>query len=36
LFKELIEAGDWYDFSGDNTITAAEKEPNRQNLVRRR
>lgn len=36
LFKELIEAGDWYDFSGDNTITAAEKAPNHQNLVRRR
>jgi len=34
LFKELIEAGDWYDFSGDNTIAANEKAPSRQNLVR--
>jgi hypothetical protein len=33
-FKELIEDGDWYDFSGDGTITSAEKQPNRQNLVR--
>jgi hypothetical protein len=34
LFKGLLEAGDWYDFSGDNTIDSAEKQPNRQNLVR--
>jgi hypothetical protein len=34
LFKELIEAGDWYDFGGQGTVTADEKVPNRQNLVR--
>jgi hypothetical protein len=34
LYNELLEAGDWYDFSGDNTITANEKAPSRQNLVR--
>jgi hypothetical protein len=34
MFKDLIEAGDWYDFSGDNTIDPLEKQPNRQNLVR--
>lgn len=34
LFKEVIEAGDWYDFSGNGTITTAEKAPSRQNLVR--
>lgn len=34
LFKELIEAGDWYDFGGQGTITPNEKMPNRQNLVR--
>lgn len=34
MFKDLLEAGDWYDFSGDNTITASEKAPSRQNLVR--
>lgn len=36
LLRELIEAGDWYDFSGSGTITADEKAPNYQNLVRRR
>lgn len=34
LFNELIEAGDWYDFDGDGEITASEKYPVRQNLVR--
>jgi hypothetical protein len=34
LFKELIEAGDWYDFGGQGTVTSTEKMPNRQNLVR--
>ena len=34
MFKDLLEAGDWYDFSGDNTIAASEKAPSRQNLVR--
>lgn len=36
MFKDLLEAGDWYDFSGDNTISSAEKAPSRQNLVRAR
>jgi hypothetical protein len=36
LFTELLDAGDWYDFSGDNTITVDEKRPSRQNLVRAR
>lgn len=34
MFKDLLEAGDWYDFSGNNTISAGEKAPSRQNLVR--
>jgi hypothetical protein len=34
MFNELLEAGDWYDFSGDNTIATDEKRPSRQNLVR--
>lgn len=34
LFKELIQAGDWYDFSGSGTITSDEKQPSRVNLVR--
>ena len=34
LFKEVIEAGDWYDFDGDATIERTEKSPNRQRLVR--
>jgi hypothetical protein len=33
-FKELLEAGDWYDFSGDGNITVDEKKPTRLNLVR--
>lgn len=36
MFKDLLEAGDWYDFSGDNTISNTEKAPSRQNLVRQR
>lgn len=36
LMKELLEAGDWYDFDGDNTVEAEEKAPARLNLVRRR
>jgi hypothetical protein len=36
LLNELLDAGDWYDFSGDNTIAANEKRPSRQNLVRMR
>lgn len=34
LFKDLVEAGDWYDFDGDTAIETAEKEPNKQNRVR--
>ena len=36
LLKDLIEAGDWYDFDGTGTVSDSEKDPNRQNLVRRR
>lgn len=36
MFKDLLEAGDWYDFSGNGTISALEKAPSRQNLVRAR
>jgi hypothetical protein len=36
LFKDLIEAGDWYDLDGTGTVSDSEKDPNRQNLVRRR
>jgi hypothetical protein len=36
LLKELLEDGDWYDFSGDGIIDAKEKAPSRQNLVRTR
>jgi len=34
MYKDLLEAGDWYDFSGDNTISAGEKAPSLQNLTR--
>lgn len=33
-FKELIEDGSWYDFSGDGTITTDEKAPSKLNLIR--
>jgi hypothetical protein len=33
-FKEIIEAGDWYDFSNNGTITADERAPSLQNRVR--
>jgi hypothetical protein len=36
MFKDLLEAGDWYDFAGDGTIANTEKAPSRQNLVRAR
>lgn len=36
LFKELIEAGDWYDFDGTGAITNTEKMPTKLNLIRRR
>lgn len=34
LFRELIEDGCWYDFSGDGTVNSTEKMPTRTNLVR--
>ena len=34
LFAELITAGDWYDFDGDNTIESSEKDPGQINLRR--
>jgi len=34
MFKDLLEAGDWYDFSGDGSVSTSEKAPSRQNLVR--
>jgi len=34
LFREIIDAGDWYDFDGDDTIETIEKYPVRTNLVR--
>jgi hypothetical protein len=34
LFGELINAGDWYDFDGDSTISSNEKSPGAFNLKR--
>jgi len=34
LFGELIAAGDWYDFDGDNTVESTEKSPGYYNLKR--
>lgn len=34
LFKELITAGDWYDFNEDSTVSSTEKEPGYFNLRR--
>lgn len=34
LFRELIDDGAWYDFSGDGTISNTEKLPAHTNLVR--
>jgi len=36
LFNELIQAGDFYDFSGDGTVSTAERMPVKINLVRTR
>jgi hypothetical protein len=36
LFKEVIESGDWYDFSGNGVISTDEKKPNTINRVRTR
>ncbi len=34
LFGELISAGDWYDFDGDDVIQSHEKSPGTYNLRR--
>jgi len=34
LLTELITAGDWYDFDGDNTVESTEKTPGQVNLKR--
>lgn len=34
LFRELIDDGTWYDFDNSGTVSALEKMPTRQNLVR--
>jgi hypothetical protein len=34
LYGELITAGDWYDFDGDDTIGSSEKQPGQYNLKR--
>ena len=34
LLRELIEAGDWYDFNNDNVIESSEKHPTLLNLKR--
>jgi len=34
LFSELLRAGDWYDWDGDNVITSDEKSPSTVNLRR--
>lgn len=34
LLGELITAGDWYDFDGDDSITSDEKSPGQYNLKR--
>ena len=36
LFGELITAGDWYDFDGDDTVQSDEKSPGVYNLKRLR
>lgn len=34
LFRELIDDGCWYDFTGDGLVNPTEKLPTRTNLVR--
>jgi hypothetical protein len=34
LLRELIEAGDWYDFNDDGIISSSEKAPTQLNLKR--
>lgn len=36
LFRELVTAGDWYDFDDDGSIESSEKEPGTVGLRRRR
>ena len=33
-FNEILEAGDWYDFSANGSITLDEMQPSKQNRVR--
>lgn len=34
LLRELLNAGDWYDFDGDSSVESAEKKPGKVNLKR--
>ena len=34
LFRELVTAGDWYDFDNDGTVESSEREPGKINLKR--
>lgn len=34
LFGELISAGDWYDYDGDDSVESSEKQPGYVNLRR--
>jgi hypothetical protein len=34
LFRELVTAGDWYDFDNDGTVESLEKQPGQINLKR--
>lgn len=34
LFRELVTAGDWYDFDNDGTVESAERQPGQINLKR--
>lgn len=34
LFRQLIDAGDWYDWDGTDTIINTEKMPTRTNIIR--
>lgn len=34
LFTELVQAGDWYDFDGDGSVSSNEKQPGAINLKR--
>jgi hypothetical protein len=34
LYQELLDDGSWYDWSGEGTVTDAEKMPVRSNVIR--